>query len=125
MTAVNHTSHSRFLFGAAAIAMLLWSGGCSSGFGPRVVSNPDPAAKIPAIEASVAAKDYSAVKQMVKDLESDDPAVRFYAINGLQRLTKETFGYQYYANEEQRAPAVEKWKLWLKGWNAGQRDLRK
>ena len=112
---------SRWIFSAALIALT----GCSSGFGPRKVSNPDPAAKIPAIEASVAAKDYSSVAQLVKDLNSDDPAVRFYSINGLQRLTHENFGYHYYDDEDQRAPAIEKWKLWLQGWQAGRHDARK
>lgn len=57
---------------------------------------------------------------MVKDLDSDDPAVRFYAIGGLKRLTGQTFGYHYYEDEQQRRPALEKWKAWLQGWQAGQ-----
>lgn len=89
--------------------------------GQRVVTNPDPSAKIPAIKASVQTNDTSVVQQLIKDLESDDPAVRFYAIAGLQRLTGQTFGYQYYADEPQRAAAVQQWKAWLAGWEAGQR----
>jgi hypothetical protein len=109
----------------AAIALAAIAGGCSSGYGPRTVNNPDPSAKIPAIETAVAAKDYSSVAQMVKDLDSDDPAVRFYAINGLRRLTGQTFGYQYYCDEIQRRPALEKWRVWLQGWQAGQRTAQK
>jgi len=90
---------------------------------PRcAVTNPDPSAKIPAIKASVQTNDTSVVQQLIKDLESDDPAVRFYAIAGLQRLTGQTFGYQYYADEPQRAAAVQQWKAWLAGWEAGQRQ---
>lgn len=89
-----------------------------------MVSDPDPAVKIPAIKASVAARDTSAVAQLVKDLDSDDAAVRFYAIQGLQRLTGQTFGYLYYADDEQRRPAVEKWQAWLKGWDAAQSQAR-
>ncbi|WP_428940530.1 hypothetical protein [Fontivita pretiosa] len=88
----------------------------------RVVTNPDPAAKIPAIKASVQTNDTSVVRQLIKDLESDDPAVRFYAIQGLERLTGQTFGYQYYADEQNRAAAVQRWKAWLAGWEAGRRE---
>jgi len=89
------------------------------------MSNPDPAAKIPAIEAAVAAKDLSQAPQLVKDLNNDDAAVRFYSINGLDRLTGETFGYHYYDDEMQRAPAIEKWKVWLEGWKAAHHQLGK
>jgi hypothetical protein len=86
---------------------------------PRNIRDPDPSSKIPAIVSRVEDKDLSAIKQLVADLESDDPAVRFYAIGGLQRLTGETFGYQYFVDDDQRAAAVGKWKAWLEGWNAG------
>ena len=113
----------------AVKALILATSGIISGCtAPRealVVTNPDPSIKIPAIKASVQSKDMSAVVQMVKDLESDDPAVRFYAIGGLQRLTNETFGYQYFADDGQRAAAVEKWKAWLAGWEAGQHQADK
>jgi hypothetical protein len=87
--------------------------GCNAPRGPFVVTDPDPANKIPAIKKMVRAKDMSSARQLVKDLDSDDPAIRFYAIGGLQRLTGETFGYQYFADEAQRKPALEKWKQWL------------
>jgi hypothetical protein len=86
---------------------------------PRNIADSDPSSKIPAIVAKVEEKDFSAVKQLVADLESDDPAVRFYAIGGLQRLTGETLGYQYFVDDEQRADAVGRWKAWLDGWTAG------
>jgi hypothetical protein len=109
---------------AIVVAALTGVSGCF-GRGPRpepVITDPDPAVKIPAIKASVSARDLSAVKQLVQDLESDDPAVRFYAIGGLQRLTGQTFDYHYYHDEEERQAAVEKWKAWLAGWEAGQRE---
>jgi hypothetical protein len=102
------------------VQLLAGCGGISRG--QRLVTNPDPSAKIPAIKASVQTNDTSVVQQLIKDLESDDPAVRFYAIAGLQRLTGQTFGYQYYADEPQRAAAVQQWKAWLAGWEAGQRQ---
>jgi len=71
------------------------------------------AIKIPAIKVAVAHKDLSTVRQMVKDLESDDAAVRFYAINGLRRLTGENFGYLYYEEATERKPATKRWQAWL------------
>ncbi len=67
-----------FLFG---IAVLISAGGC--GHAPRSVTDPDPADKIPAVERAVRQKDKRAIPQLVKDLDSDDSAVRFYAIDGL------------------------------------------
>lgn len=64
-------------------------------------------------------KDISNAPQLVKDLESDDPAVRFYSIGALERLTGQTYGYQYFMDEEKRAESVSKWKAWLSGWEAG------
>ena len=88
--------------------------GCG-GAGPQAksITDPDPASKIPAIKQKVREKDLTSAQQMVKDLESDDSAVRFYAIEGLRRLTGETFGYHYYESEEQRKPAIDQWKQWL------------
>lgn len=50
---------------------------------------------------------------LVKSLESDDSAERFYAIEGLKRLTGDDLGYIYYADESARRPAVNRWKDWL------------
>jgi hypothetical protein len=88
---------------------------CAAPRPPLVVSDPDPSVKIPAIEQAVRDKDLKAARQLVKDLESDDPAVRFYAIEGLHRLTGQDFGYEFYADEDQRDAAVKKWHQWLQG----------
>jgi hypothetical protein len=87
--------------------------GCSAPRGPLVVEDPDLDVKIPAIKKAVRTGDYSQDAQLVQDLQSDDPAVRFYAINGLHRITGENFGYRYYDSEDARQPAIEKWKAWL------------
>ncbi|MBC7782779.1 MAG: hypothetical protein H7144_02985 [Burkholderiales bacterium] len=86
--------------------------GCARPSGHGIVDT-DASYKIPAIKSAVAAKDPSAIPQLVSDLDSTDPAVRFYAISGLQRLTGETFNYRYYDEEDARRPAVERWKRWL------------
>lgn len=90
---------------------LLMAGGC--GHGPRSINDADPSDKIPAIELAVQRHDLRAAPQLVKGLESDDSAVRFYSIDALQRLTGQGLGYRYYEDADARKPAVERWKAWL------------
>lgn len=78
-----------------------------------MVTDPDPSVKIPAIEKAVRTKDRSALPQLVKDLDSDDPAVRFYANHALEKLTGENFGFRYFDDESRREPAAQKWRQWL------------
>ena len=103
-------------------AALLWCGavaaaavGCSEPTGPKTVYNRDPDVKVPAIKQAVAERDRSVVNELVKNLDSDDAAVRFYAISGLCRLTGDDLGYHYYKDKEQRQPAVARWHHWLEG----------
>ena len=74
---------------------------------------------MPAIKEAVAADDLKSSIAMINDLQSDDAAVRLFAIQGLKRLTGEDFGYRYYADPRQRAPAIERWKRWLKAQQGG------
>jgi hypothetical protein len=85
--------------------------GC--GHGPRSVTDPDPADKIPALEDAVRKNDHRVIPQLVADLENDDPAIRMYTIDALRRLTGQDFGYQFFVDDDARKPAVEKWKQWL------------
>ncbi len=102
-----------------APALLPLSAGCFRR-DPIVITSDDPSSKIPAIKIAARAQDTSTAPQLVKDLDSDDPAVRFYAIRGLQDLTGETFGYLYYASEEVRKLAVQRWRHWLQLRNGGE-----
>lgn len=95
------------------VAMSVAPFGCTAPRRPLVVTDPDPSVKIPAYKKAVRQKDSAAVRQMVADLESDDPAVRLYAVTALERMTGQTFGYRYYDGDEQRRPAVERWRRWL------------
>ena len=81
----------------------------------EVVGRDDPSYKIPNIRKATRARETQTARQLVRDLESDDPAVRFYAIRGLRDLTGETFGYVYYADDRHRTLAVQRWKQWLSG----------
>ena len=95
--------------------VLLGICGCAAPRPDYTVKSVDPTEKIPAIKIAVRNKDLSVLPMLVKDLDSDDPAVRFYADDGLQKLTGENFGYLYYADEKSRQPAEEQWKSWLAG----------
>ena len=80
---------------------------------PISITSRDPASRIPAIKKAVSARDSQTAQHLVKSLESEDPAIRFYAIRGLQDLTGETFGYVWYADDPNRGEALEKWRRWL------------
>ena len=90
----------------------LASVGCSEPTGPRVVANRDLDVKIPAIKEAARTRDPAEINAMIDQLDSDDPAVRFYAIEGLRRATNQTLGYRYYDDEEQRNAAVKRWQKW-------------
>lgn len=92
---------------AAAVA------GCRNDVGPPSVASDDPERKIPGIKQDVDRDDRADVPLMVRDLDSDDPAVRFYSIQGLGRLTGYDFGYRYWEADDARRPAVARWKQWL------------
>jgi hypothetical protein len=72
----------------------------------------NPSLKIPAMKQAVDQRDVDDAGPMIKALESDDPAIRFYAIESLQRLTGQTLGYRYYEDRPRREPAVRRWKQW-------------
>jgi hypothetical protein len=88
-------------------------GGCDAPPIKPVLTDPDPSIKIPAIELAVQKNDRSAIPVLIKSLESDDPAIRFYANDALLKLTGQDFGFLYYADDEVRRPAVKRWQAWL------------
>src|SRR6476620_9713721 len=87
-------------------------GGCFKPEKPSLTSE-DPSLKIPAILIVAEQHDENAVRQLVVDLDSDDPAVRFYAINALREITGKSFDYRYYHDEIRRRPALKRWQQWL------------
>jgi len=97
----------------ASIPLALAISGCSAPRPTIEVTNPDPSGKIPAMKKAVREHDLTVVRQLVKDLDSDDPAVRLFAIQALEKLTGQRYGYEYYADELQRKPALSAWQQWL------------
>ncbi|HEY2586431.1 MAG TPA: HEAT repeat domain-containing protein [Tepidisphaeraceae bacterium] len=74
----------------------------------------DPMNSIPAIQKAAETHDRKAVPALVAQLDNDDPAIRFYAIESLQRITGKSFDYHYYDDADDRRPTVNRWKQWLK-----------
>ncbi len=77
------------------------------------VESDDPDLKVLAIKRDVALHDEKDSPQMVRDLDDSDPAVRFYAIQGLYHLSGDTLGYRYYDDQPTRAAAIGRWRAWL------------
>ena len=108
---VARVDHASGGFGVAL--SIFCCGGCVSR-GPVSIHSDDPDLKIKAIQRDVRENDKQDLTTMVDDLNSDDPAVRFYSIQALHRLTHDDFGYQFYQDDQERAPFIERWKKWLK-----------
>jgi HEAT repeat protein len=97
--------------GIIALALVSISG-CFSPDPKSLQSNSAPSA-VPAIKDAATQGDRSAYPRLVEDLDDPDPAIRFAAIQALERMTGETFGYRYYDDESTRRPAVQQWQQWL------------
>lgn len=98
---------------AGLVAVSLgWAGACSSP--PRGFASPDPGARLDAIVDAAADEDPGAVRPLIVLLESDDPAVRLAAIRTLERITGETFGYDFAAPAWKRREQVDRWEAWYR-----------
>jgi len=76
-------------------------------------NSPEPAARNAAIVQAAASRDRASVPDLVRMLDSDDPATRLLAIETLERITGERLGYDYAADEPSRDAAVERWREWV------------
>jgi hypothetical protein len=86
---------------------------CTAPKEPASVEHPDPSVKIRGMKKAARERDVAAIRQLVKDLDSDDPAVRFFAIHSLHDLTGHDLGYRYYHDENQRREPLGRWQEWL------------
>ena len=78
------------------------------------IADADPTVKIAGIKQASATKDRAALPALVDELDSDDPAVRLFALEALERFAGQRFGYEYYLDEVQRKPSLARWREWLK-----------
>ncbi len=81
---------------------------------------PNPAARSVALERAVRTGDLSAVPKIVQLLDSDDPAIRMLAIDALQRLTGETYGYRHHDPSYVRQAAIQQWVTAVKSGDVPQ-----
>jgi hypothetical protein len=96
-------------------AGVLCGTGCTAPRPRPNIADPDPSVSIPGIKIAADRQDASKSAELVRALESDDPAIRFFAIGALMKFTGgERFGYEYYFDEAQRKASVAKWQEWLK-----------
>lgn len=97
--------------------MLLILAGCGDSFdremGLSDLENSNPALRIMAIKWAGDNKVSSAVPRLVDFLQDEDPSVRFYAIEALQRITGTDCGYDYKAPAPLRAAATKRWREFL------------
>ncbi len=89
-----------------AIALLP---GCAPAASTGGFHSPNPASKLYAIRMAGETRDRTAIPQLVEQLDSDDPAVRVFAINALERITNQRLGYNPYVDEVDRRSAIEAW----------------
>lgn len=83
--------------------------GCGGAIKPSFDS-PEPAARNAAIVRAASTGDRSAIPDLVRMLESDDPATRMLAITTLERLTGETHGYVARDRASVRREAIVRWQ---------------
>jgi hypothetical protein len=81
---------------------------------PQGFDSPDPTARLTAIADAGERGDRAAVHELIRQLESTDPGARLLAIRSLQRITGETFGYDYAAPWWERAESVARWQAWAR-----------
>ena len=79
---------------------------------PRGFESPVPSERVKAATAAADRGDASAIPDLIRMLESDDPLVRMTSIRALERLTGRTLGYEHSAPEPQRQEAIARWVAW-------------
>ncbi len=69
-----------------------------------------PDGRIHAIVDAARRYDTSRIPDLVEQLDSDDPAVRLFAIRALEHLTGTTLGYDHAAPRARREIAIARWE---------------
>ncbi len=79
----------------------------------------DPQERTLALAQAAQAEDERAIPVLIAMLDSDDAGERMLAIRTLERMTGQTFGYDYAAPPAQREPAVQDWVRWQRSRGSG------
>lgn len=99
--------------GTALIAALVAGGGCAIDASPDFDS-PVPQDRYLAIRQAAEENDASALPDLVRQLDADDPLVRAAAIDALERITGETQGFDPHAGPVPRSAAIARWDEWIR-----------
>lgn len=96
-------------------ALMLGVAGCAPKQPPtradlRATNTP---ARVPALVNAADQDDERSLGELVHALSDDDPAVRLFAIQALNRRTGQTLGYRYYESADRRRVATRRWEDWL------------
>lgn len=87
------------------------------------LENSDPLVRIEAIKWAGDHNVREAVPVLVDRLQEDDPAMRFYAIEALKKITGGDQGYDYKADAVERRKAVARWRAFSEQ-TSGDREKR-
>lgn len=106
-------SLARNSLGVLTLSLCMSASGCI--LREKRLDHPDPHVKIPVILALAreGKADPDTLRQLTRELNSEDAAVRFYAINALEQLTGKRFGYDYCADETQRQASLASWAQFI------------
>jgi outer membrane murein-binding lipoprotein Lpp len=96
---------------SAAMAGAATLGGCSSSPPPDLAS-PVPSARIEAIGDASKHPSPQELKGLIAQLDSDDPAVRVFAIAALEHATGQRRGYDPADPPRLREEAADRWQKW-------------
>lgn len=91
--------------------------------GPAIVADfnsAEPAARNSAIVKAATEEDRSKIPDLVRMLDSDDPATRLLAIQTLERMTGERLGYDPAAGAGEREAAAARWVEWVRSHPPGE-----
>jgi hypothetical protein len=80
----------------------------------RAMNNPAPVVRAGAVGLGDDQPDSVAIPAWIGRLDDKDPVVRLAANESLKRRTGQDFGFIPWAEPEERAPAVARWKEWWK-----------
>ena len=86
--------------------------GCASAL-PVGFDEEAPDGRIHAIVDAARSEDSARIADLIAQLDSDDPAVRMFAIRTLERLTNQTLGFHHADAPLDRDQAIKRWVLWL------------
>lgn len=99
----------RCVIPALLVLVIPFAGGCAPAASTGGFHSPNPASKLYAIREAGDSRQMKHVPALVEQLDSDDPAVRVFAINALERITGQRLGYNPYSDEVARRIAIEAW----------------